>query len=247
MGWDQTETRSGRRAKFVLIHGAWMGGWCWRDVALILRDAGHLVFTPTLTGLGERAHLLNPAVRLSTFIDDVCAVLECEELRDVILVGHSFGGLVASGVVDRMPKSVKRLVFYDGLIAKHGQSAITLLPPMVQAQRGSTDDPEELRMPVPAPEKFGLFEPEHVAWALRRATPHPLNSYTEPLALRHPVGNGVPVTYIAGTNPWYAPLAGVREWVKKQPDWTWRELPTGHAPMISAPEILAGELLLHID
>ena len=228
---------------FVLIHGAWMGGWCWRDVARILRNAGHQVYTPTLTGLGERAHLLNPSVRLSTFIDDVCAVIDCEELSDVVLLGHSFGGMVACGVADRMPQAIRHLVFYDGVIAQHGQAAIVVLPPVVQAQRSHTDDPEELRMPVPAPEKFGLVEPQHVEWVLRRATPHPLNSYTEPLALRHPVGNGLPVTYIAGTAPWYEPLAAVRKWVREQTDWAWRELPASHAPMITAPDLLARELL----
>lgn len=228
---------------FVLVHGAWMGGWCWRDVAKILRAAGHQVFTPTMTGLGERAHLLNPSVRLSTFIDDVCAVIECEELRDVVLVGHSFGGMVVSGVADRIGDAIKQLIYLDALIAQHGQAAIALLPPMVQAERSQTDDPEGLRLPAPFPDKFGVFEPQQVAWVLRRATPHPLHAYTEPQALRYPVGNGLPVTYIALTKPRYAPLAGVREWAKRQPGWTWRELETGHTPMITDPEMLTRELL----
>ncbi|HSY28136.1 MAG TPA: alpha/beta fold hydrolase, partial [Burkholderiaceae bacterium] len=149
---------------FVLIHGAWMGGWCWRDVARLLRAAGHQVFTPTMTGLGERAHLLNPSVRLSTFIDDACAVIESEELTDVILVGHSFGGMVASGVADRVGASIKHLIYLDALIAQHGQAAITLLPPIIQAERSQTDDPEGLRMSAPPPDKFGVFRPDHVAW-----------------------------------------------------------------------------------
>ena len=228
---------------FVLVHGAWMGGWCWRDVARILRAAGHDVFTPTMTGLGERAHLLNSSVRLSTFIDDACAVIECEELTDVVLVGHSFGGMVVSGVADRMGDSIRHLIYLDGLIAQHGQSAITLLPPLMQAERSTTDDPEDLRIPTPRPDKFGVVEPKHVAWVMRRVTAHPLRSYTEPLALRHPVGNSLPVTYIALTKPLYEPLAGVREWARKQPGWAWRELATGHAPMITAPELLVRELL----
>jgi len=228
---------------FVLIHGAWLGGWCWRDVARILRAAGHDVFTPTMTGLGERAHLLNPSVRLSTFIEDACAVIECEELTDVILVGHSFAGMVVSGVADRIGDSIKHLIYLDGLIAQHGQAAITLLPPVVQAERSRSDDPEDLRINTPAVDKFGVLKPEHAAWIKRRATPHPLHSYTEPLALRHPVGNGLAVTYIALTDPLYEPLAEVREWAKRQPGWAWRELATGHAPMITAPELLARELL----
>lgn len=228
---------------FVLIHGAWLGGWCWRDVARILRAAGHEVFTPTMTGLGERAHLLNPSVRLSTFIDDVCAVIECEELTDVILVGHSFAGMVVTGVADRIGDSIRHLIYLDGLIAQHGQAAIALLPPVVQAERSRTDDPEDLRIHAPTTDRFGVLKPEHVAWVKRRAKGHPLHSYTEPLALRHPVGNGLPVTYIALTDPLYAPLAEVREWAKRQPGWAWRELATGHAPMITEPELLARELL----
>jgi pimeloyl-ACP methyl ester carboxylesterase len=245
MDWhdDKSKNHGEMGMNFVLIHGAWMGGWCWRDVARLLRAAGHQVFTPTMTGLGERAHLLNPSVRLSTFIDDACAVIESEELTDVVLVGHSFGGMVASGVADRIGASIKHLIFLDALIAQHGQAAITLLPPVIQAERSQTDDPEGLRMSTPAPDKFGVFLPEDVAWVQRRATPHPLHAYTEPLALRHPLGNGLPITYIAVTNPWYEPLAGVRAWVKQQPDWAWRELETGHAPMITAPELLARELI----
>jgi pimeloyl-ACP methyl ester carboxylesterase len=228
---------------FVLIHGAWMGGWCWRDVARLLRADGHQVFTPTMTGLGERAHLLNRTVRLSTFIADACAVIECEELTDVILVGHSFGGMVASGVADRVAGSIKHLIFLDALVAQHGQAAITLLPPIVQAERSRTDDPEGLRMHIPTPDKMGIFEPEQVAWVLRRATAHPLRTYTEPLTLRYPLGNGFPITYIAATNPWYAPQSAVREWVKQQPAWAWREIATGLAAMITAPDLLTRELI----
>jgi pimeloyl-ACP methyl ester carboxylesterase len=228
---------------FVLIHGAWLGGWCWRDVAHSLRQAGHQVYTPTLTGLGERAHLLNASVRLSTFIDDVSGVIECEELRDVVLVGHSFGAMVACGVVDRLPAAIRQLILLDGLVAQHGQAAITVLPPALQARRSNTDDPEELRMPAPAPQDFGLVDPAQIAWALRRITPHPLHGYTEPLALRHPLGNGVPTTYIAVTQPWYEPLAQVRAWVMAQSGWAWREIPTCHVPMISAPGLLVRELL----
>jgi len=228
---------------FVLIHGAWMGGWCWRDVARLLRQAGHDVHTPTFTGLGERAHLLHAGVRLSTFIDDVSGLIECEELDDIVLVGHSFGAMVACAVADRMGQVVRHLILVDGLVARHGQSALAVLPPPLQAQRGHTDDPEELRMPVPDPAQFGVVEPAQVAWVKRHMRPHPLNAYTEPLVLRHPLGNGLPVTYIAATQPWYAPLAPVRDMVKLQPGWRWRELPVCHAPMIDAPALLAQELL----
>jgi len=228
---------------FVLVHGAWHGGWCWRDVARELRRAGHDVYTPTMAGLGERAHLLTAEVGLSTFIDDVCAVIEHEELSDVVLVGHSFGGPVISGVADRLRERLRHLVYLDALVVQNGQSALGILPPEVQQERSRTIDPEGLRMAVPPPEKFGLFAPEQVAWAMRRLTPHPLNAYREPLTLKHPLGNGLPKTYIAVTDPWYAPAAAVREWVKVQPDWGWREIAAGHDAMLTSPLALAAMLM----
>ncbi len=230
---------------FVLVHGAWHGGWCWRDVGTRLRADGHTVFTPTMTGLGERAHLLNAQVGLSTFIDDVCAVIECEELTDVVLVGHSFGGPVISGVADRMPQRLRQLVYLDALIVQNGQSALGILPPQVQEERRQTIDPEGLRMAMPSPDKFGVFAPEQAAWLQRRITPQPLKAYTEALSLQHPLGNGLPKTYIAVTAPWYAPLADIRAWVKAQPDWGWREIAAGHDAMVTAPDALA-ELLMDV-
>lgn len=228
---------------FVLIHGAWHGGWCWREVAALLRADGHQVSTPTMTGLGDRADLLDASVALSTYIDDACALIENEALQDVVLVGHSFGGLVISGVADRMPERLRQLVFLDALIVQDGQSAMSILPPDVQAERSRTIDVEGLRMAVPSPDKFGVLDPEQAAWLVRHLTPHPLKTYIEPLTLRHPVGNGLPKTYIAVTAPWYAPLASVRSWVKSQSDWTWREIATGHDAMLTAPAALTKLLI----
>jgi pimeloyl-ACP methyl ester carboxylesterase len=228
---------------FVLVHGAWHGGWCWRDVAAVLRTAGHQVFTPTMTGLGERAHLLNAQVGLSTFIDDIAAVILSEELDNVVLVGHSFGGHVINGVADRMPQLLRQLIYLDGLVVQHGQSALSIMPPAVQVERTRTMDAEGLRMTIPSPDQFGLSDPAQLAWVMRQLTPHPLKGYTEPLQLQHPLGNGLPKTYIAATDPWYAPLAELRQWVRSQPDWDWRELAACHNAMVSAPLALASLLM----
>lgn len=228
---------------FVLVHGAWHGGWCWQHVAAILRAAGHQVFTPTMTGLGERAHLLNAQVGMSTFIDDICAVISAEELNDVVLVGHSFGGPVITGVADRMPQHLQQLIYLDALIVQNGESALSILPPAVQAERSRTIDAEGLRMAIPAPDKFGVSEPEQVAWLQRRLTPHPLKAYTEPLRLQHPFANSLDKTYIAVTEPWYPPLAGLRDWIRSQPDWQWRELAAGHDAMLTSPAALAAMLI----
>lgn len=225
--------------QFVLVHGAWHGGWCWRHVAARLRAAGHEVFTPTMTGLGERAHLLNADTGLTTCTDDVCAVILSEELDEVVLVGHSFAGPVISGVADRMPERLRQLVYLDAIVLQQGQSALSIFSPEVQRERGRTIDPEGLRMAIPDPARFGVTEPAQADWLRRRLTPHPLKAYTDPLQLRHPPGNGLHKTYIAVTDPWYAPLEDVRTWVRAQPDWVWRELAAGHDAMVTSPSALA--------
>ncbi|MEO0319114.1 MAG: hypothetical protein RL404_2791 [Pseudomonadota bacterium] len=224
---------------FVLVHGAWHGGWCWRHVAERLRAHGHQVFTPTLTGLGERSHLLDANTGLSSCIADIAGVIAAEELQDVVLVGHSFAGPVITGVADRMRERLKQLVYLDALVMQHGQSALSLFSPAVQQERRRTIDAEGLRMAIPSPEKFGVTDPEQQAWLRRRLTPHPLRAYTEPLRLQHPVGNGLPKTYIAVTEPWYPPLAALREQLRTQPDWQWREIAAGHDAMVTSPEALA--------
>ncbi len=227
---------------FVLVHGAWHGGWCWRHVAEYLRDAGHRAYTPTMTGLGERAHLLKADTGLATCIDDVCAVLQAEELDEVVLVGHSFAGPVISGVADRLPERLRQLVYLDAIVLQHGQSALSVFSEEVQHERRRTIDTDGLRMAIPDPVKFGVTEPAQADWLRRRLTPHPLKAYTDALQLRHPLGNGLHKTYIAVTQPSYAPLADMRSWVREQPDWAWRELAAGHDAMVTSPAELA-ELL----
>lgn len=120
---------------FLLVHGACHGGWVWRDVAALLRRDGHAVHAPTLTGLGERAHLLSPQVTLETCITDITAVLEAEELENVVLVGHSFAGLPISGVAERMPERIAHLVYLDSLVVEGGQCGFSVLAPEVVAER----------------------------------------------------------------------------------------------------------------
>ena len=228
---------------FVLVHGAWHGGWCWRNVATQLRAQGHQVFTPTLTGLGERAHLLDASVGLSTCIEDICAVINSEELLEVVLVGHSFAGPVISGVADRIPHTLQQLIYLDALIVQNGKSVLSIFPPEVQLERSRTIDPEGLRIAIPAPEKFGVTDPQQIAWLKRQLTPHPLKAYTDTLHLQHPIGNGLKKTYIAVTDPWYAPLENLRAWLKNQPDWVYRELAASHDAMLTSPAALTQILL----
>jgi pimeloyl-ACP methyl ester carboxylesterase len=230
---------------YLLLHGAWHGGWCWRHVADRLRAQRHSVHAPTLTGLGERAHLLTPEVGLETFATDVIAVIEAEELEDVILVGHSFAGVVISLVADHVPERLRHLVYLDAVVLEPGQSPLDAVPPALAAERRriAQETSGGLTLPAPAPTLFGVSEPDQVAWLQRRLTPHPFKAYTDPMTLTSPLGNGLPRTYIAATAPEYAPLASTRARVRSQAGWHWAEIATGHDAMVSAPDILADMLL----
>src|SRR6267143_4944805 len=230
---------------FVLVHGAWHGGWCWSRVADRLRAAGRQVFTPTQTGLGERKHLLSKDITLDTFTKDIFNVIEAEELSNVILVGHSFGGLSISGIADAMPDKIRHLVYLDSLMVEGGKSPFDNLPPdIVAARRKAAEETSGgLSLPAPPPSVFGISDANDTDWVKRRLTPHPLNTYTSPLNIEGPVGNNLPRTYIACTNPTYAALEGSRKWVKAQQGWRWAEIATGHDAMVMAPDELARMLI----
>jgi len=167
---------------FVLVHGAWHGGWCWRRVADLLRKDGHLVFTPTLTGFGERVHLTRPDLTLEDFATDLVNVITAEELSDIILVGHSFGGNPVSVVGDRVPELLKQLVFLDTLLLKNGESGFSQLDSAIVAQRIELAEKTSggLTIPPPSPEVFGVVDPADAEWLRRRLTPLPLLSGADP-------------------------------------------------------------------
>ena len=240
------QAQRGGAKTFVLVHGAWHGGWCWRDVADALRAQGHRVLTPTQTGLGERKHLLSHDVTLDVFVDDVANLFEAEELRDIVLVGHSFGGNAISGVADRMPEAVRHLVYLDSLMIEPGQSPFATLPADVVAARRKliAEQGYGVAIPAPPPSAFGIPDDHPGAeWVRRRLTPHPAGTYESPLRLENPVGNGRPRTYIACTAPAYGALEASRRWVMRQSGWNWQEIATGHDAMVTAPAELARMLL----
>jgi pimeloyl-ACP methyl ester carboxylesterase len=234
---------------YVLVHGAWHGGWCWGKVAERLRAVGHRVFTPTLTGLGDRAHLIAPNVGLATFVEDVVSTLDMEDLSDVVLVGHSFGSAVIGGVADVRSDRIRRLVFLDSFVVQSGQSPFDQLPSeVVDARRAAAIKApglcgETLAMAPPPPSTFGITDAKDAAWVASRLRPHPIKSYEDTLTLKRPLGAGLPKSYIACTNPNYRPNAPARQWVRAQPDWTYFELATGHDAMILAPDALTEMLM----
>ena len=230
---------------FVLVHGAWHGGWCWSRVADRLRAAGHQVFTPTQTGLGERKHLLSKDITLDTFTKDIANVIEAEELTNVVLVGHSFGGLVISGVADAIPERFRHLVYLDSLVVERGKSPFDSLPADVAAARRKAAEESSggLSLPAPPPSAFGVSDAKDTEWVKRRLTPHPLGTYSSTLNIKGPVGNNLPRTYIHCTNPSYAALQASRNWVKAQQGWRWAEIATGHDAMVMAPDEVARMLI----
>ena len=230
---------------YVLVHGAWHGGWCWRHVTDRLAAAGHRVFAPTQTGLGERRHLLTPDVTPETFALDVINLIEAEDLADVYLVGHSFGGRSISVTADRIPHRLRRLVYLDAGLPENGKSAFELMAPAVRDARLAAAQAHDggLSMPPPPTEAFGVTEPTDIAWLERHLTPHPTATYAMPIALTHPLGNGVPATYIRCTNPGYANTVKSAHYAQSRADWQYLEIHTGHDAMVSAPAELTDMLL----
>lgn len=236
-------------ATFVLVHGSMHGGWCWRRVTPLLRAAGHEVYTPTLTGLGERAHLAHPAINLDTHITDIVNVLVFEELTGVVLVGHSYGMTVSTGVADRVPERIAHLVSLDGAIPSDGQAPLDYFPPAAQAARRAAvaAEGDGWRMLPPTDlAGWGLTDVADAAWVRAKVVPQPFKTLTQPIRLTNPAARAVPKTFIACTA---APSAGWRDAaiarVRTELRWRYRELPTGHDAMITLPRATA-DLLLEV-
>jgi pimeloyl-ACP methyl ester carboxylesterase len=226
---------------FVLVHGAWHGAWCWRRVLPALWKQGHRVFTVSLTGVGERAHLLSPAITLDTHVEDVVSVLAAEELEDCVLVGHSYAGMVITGAAARQPHRIGRLVYLDAVVPRSGEAWSTGHSQSIQMERRQLI--AELGMlPPPDPAIFGLAGADR-DWVARRLTPQPGGVYDAPLAFAEAPWLAMSRTFIDCHDPALPSMAGMRDRVRAQPGWTVVEIPTGHDAMISAPERLVAALL----
>lgn len=237
-------------ANFVLVHGAWHGGWCWRDTAAALRGAGHAVFAPTHTGVGERFHQSSENITLETHIRDVCGCIEWEELKDVILVGHSYGGMVITGVADRMSDRIKSLVYLDAFVPEHGDSLIDLigraLPPELAAQnigyfRGAALEGRSGKMqPIPA-EKFKVSDANR-AWVERRCVPQALATFETPLLLSGGLANIKQRHYILADAWDPSPFRYFAKSKEGKEGWSSAKLQCGHDVMVDMPKELAAEL-----
>src|SRR5262245_52181956 len=176
---------------FVLVHGAWHGGWCWKKLTPLLRAAGHDVFAPTLTGLGERSHLLTRDVDLDTHITDIVQVLEFEDLENVVLVGHSYGGMVITGVADKASDRISQLVYLDAILPENGK-AITDYNPrqLAPITEVSWHDPAS------EPQEYGVTNERDVAWVKKRLTDMPRKCLTQPLKLADDKSRRIKGAYI---------------------------------------------------
>jgi pimeloyl-ACP methyl ester carboxylesterase len=233
-------------ATFVLVHGGGHGGWCYRDVAAILRSSGHAVHAPTMTGVGERSHLVGPQVDLDLHIRDITNVLHYEDLTDVLLVGHSYGGMVITGVADRATARIAGLVYLDAANPVNGQSLVDVADPIIEATRplGEVVDGTELVL-LPAPGAgafYGVTDPDQLAWMDERLTGHPWKSFEQPLDLTNeealwaiPQYHVVCTATLATRDPELMGRARAegRLW----------DIDTGHDLMITEPQKVAGALL----
>lgn len=222
-------------ATIVVAHGAWSSAWAWQKMRPLLRDAGHDIFTPSYTGLGERAHLASPAIDLDTHIDDVLGVLQFEDLRDVVLIGHSYGGMVATGVADRAEGRVARLIYLDAFAPKYGQSLFDLVGAETEAKmRAGAAAGDGWRVPCnPMPPDT---PPDYAAWAASRRLTQPVKCFEKKLALS---GNPPPPRgYIYCTR--IAPQDVFAQFAAraKAEGWRYAQMDASHNPHITCPEDL---------
>ncbi len=234
---------------YVLCHGAWGGGWAWTRVARILRDHGHEVFTPTYTGLGERAHLLTPDVDLETHIHDIRSVIRCERLDDFVLVGHSYGGMVITGVADREWPRIRKLVYLDAFLPGDGQSVADLGGD--ERARAMLELAERAGEGWKVPRPEGSISPKVAErdrrWLDDLGVPQPLASFTRRLAID---GNHLAIAdkvyVLASDNPG-SPFHAFAEETRARDDWTTHQLPTHHHLHLSMPEETAQILMENVS
>ena len=230
------------KATFVLVHGAWHGGWCWKKLTPLLRAAGHEVYTPTLTGLGDRAHLLSPEIGLNTHIADIAALLEYEDLHNVILVGHSYGGMVITGVADVAAPRLAHLVFLDAFIPQDGQSLFDTIPDHGAGMRKIAEEAGDgWHVPL-GNATFGVTDATDVVWMTTRITPHPLRSFEESVRLTDQAALALPRSYILCREEEPSLFATFADQAQRD-GWGYYELMTSHDAMITVPVALANVLL----
>jgi pimeloyl-ACP methyl ester carboxylesterase len=225
---------------FLVCHGAWSGGWAWKKMHPLMSAAGHRLVTPTYTGIGEREHLATPSIDLETHIEDILNVIRYEDLRDIVLIGHSYGGMVATGVADRARDRIAQLIYLDAFVPKHGQSLLDLNEPARQRMLDAVKAGDGWRLP-PSPTPPDTA-PADVEWLTDHRVRQPIKCFEMSLEL-HGGELTLPRSYIyalrATPADTFRPFA---ERAKSEPGWRYYEIDASHAPNVTAPETLVSLL-----
>jgi pimeloyl-ACP methyl ester carboxylesterase len=242
---DQTNAQAPTLAKtFVLVHGAWHGGWCWRRVSDLLEKKGHKVFSPTMTGLGERSHLLSKDIKLATHITDIVNVIKWENLKDIVLVGHSYGGVIISGVAEEAHDKIASIVFLDAFVPESGDSLAEKASPAVREIMAEVIRKGEPAMkPVPAA-VFRVNEKDR-AWVDAMCTPHPMATLTDKITLTGAREKVAKKAYIRAKGYPSVPFDAALEKLKASSAWKTYEMPCGHDAMVDMPDRLT-EILVEV-
>jgi pimeloyl-ACP methyl ester carboxylesterase len=228
---------------FLLVHGAWHGGWCWRDVVPRLRKAGHEVFAPSLTGLGERKHLASARVDLETHIQDIVALVEMEDLKKVVLVGHSYGGMVITGVADRIPTRLAALVYLDAFVPENGKCALDYVVPERAARMRHEGERTGFVTP-PLMSLWGLTLQSHLDFVGPREVRHPFPTFSQPISLsNYAESRRIPKTFVYCSSPATGTFDQFAERYRNDPAWRFHELKTGHDAMLLVPDEVTRLLL----
>jgi pimeloyl-ACP methyl ester carboxylesterase len=244
-----------KKGTFVLVHPAWFGGWCWKKITPLLRADGYDLYTPTLTGLGERAHLARPEIGLGTHIEDVVNLLKYEDLSDVVLVGNSSGGMVITGVADLLPEAISHIVYLDAFVPQDGQALLDIVPsdrrPPMEAL--VQNEGQGWLLPRFAPPPWEKFAPEawritdeaDLRWVLPRLRPTPFGHFKEPVHRKNTAAEKLPRTYIRCVQWPNAVFDRYAQEAQKMAGWHYRQLTTSHLPFITHPRELA-EVLIEV-
>jgi pimeloyl-ACP methyl ester carboxylesterase len=230
-------------ATFVLVHGAWHGAWCWKRVEKMLRAKGHDVFAPTLSGVCERSHLLSPSINLDTHIMDVVNEIKWKELSNVVLVGHSYGGMVISGAAEKAEKAISSLVMLDAFHADNGQSVTDMQPPPAREAMLAAEAKGDVALP-PRPAAFFHVNEKDAAWVDKMCTPHPIKCFTQKLTMTGARERIAKKSYIRAASFPSVYFDKSREKAKAD-GWRVYDVACGHDVMLDMPERLT-EILLEV-
>ncbi len=228
---------------FLFVHGGMLGGWCWRAVRKHLEEQGHLALTPTLTGLGEKQHLASPNIDLDVHITDIANIILYEDLENVILVGHSYGGMVIRGVADNLPNKIQRLIYIDALLPQDGESMLGIVDEGISSYliKRAEEDGDGWQVPPPPAQNYLFPRQDDIDWVAAKSTPHPLKSFQQRLFLKNPNkhcrSDFIKCTRDHALDPMLSRA--------KDMHIPCHLIDTGHFPMVTEPAKL-GDLLLEI-